>query len=172
MAHALNLLIVDEKKQIADPLMHYLYDRFGNRVDVSSCFDAETCIQKISNRSHVLILDYPIVGENKSPNKGTTRVLDMFYRIKKRSPQNQVSIITSALDVPKATEEIERKTNQYVLRRERYVRKAAQFFDQTVMVPFRKKFHEFNVQDFIVMFIISFCIMAFIYFAFMEIFVG
>ena len=166
MARSLNLLIIDEKKQIADPLSKYLNDRFGSRVDISTCYDAEGCLLKMSPRSHILILDYPA----KNENKGTNKVMDLFNRIRKRGPQNKISIISSAEDMPKATEEIERKTNEYVLRREQYVEKAMLLIDQTLMPPFRKKFHEYNVQDFVVMFAIAFCSMAFIYFVFLRIF--
>lgn len=167
MKNSLQILILDEKKQMFTSLTKYLQNRFGKRLAITNCSDSETSLQMINPNSHVLILDYL----EKNEQWGINNASEIFNRIKSKNSQNQILILTANEYLPEASLEIELKASQYVLRREQYMQKIKLLFDENIMPTFTKEFREYNVKDFILMFIIAFGSMAIIYFACLSIFV-
>ncbi len=164
----LNLLIVDDNKLISGPLSKHLHDRFGMRINISSFFDEESCMLKIDERSNVIVLDYFLNnGDNKTKNG-----LDIFNSIKKRSPNIEVTMITSNEAIPEAIEEMQRGASDYIIKRERYLQKMLVMLNRIVLspvyhrvlspihrrvvLPIRKIIEDYTLQDYLTMFIVAF----------------
>ncbi len=59
-----NLFIVDDNRLLATDLKHYLQNRFGNDLQISTFDDGESCLLRVNNDTHIVILDYLLEGEN------------------------------------------------------------------------------------------------------------
>lgn len=165
MSNTLNLLIIDDNRLIIGPLTKYLVDRYGSKIVISAFKNPESCLLKIDRNSHVLILDYFSGPEDKVKNG-----LNMYHTIKSQSPLTKVTVFSSTGDITHATDEIKHHVNEYVMKRAKYLPTAYRGFQQGVLHPMRQRIREFTIQDYLVMFIISFLAMAVIYFACIKLF--
>ena len=60
----INLFIVDDNKLLVTDLKHYLQNRFGAGVTISTFDTGEGCLEKVNENTHVVILDYFLDGKN------------------------------------------------------------------------------------------------------------
>jgi len=51
----MNLFIVDDNRLMVNDLKHYLQNRFGVSIKVSTFDDGESCLKKIDKETHILI---------------------------------------------------------------------------------------------------------------------
>ena len=165
MSNALNLLIIDDNRLIIESLTKYLNDRYGSRISILSFNDVESCLLKVDQRSHVLILYYFSGPEDKVKNG-----MDMYHTLKSRSPSTRAKVFSSTGDITNATDEIKHKVNEYVMKRVQSLQQAFRLFDEGFVHPVRQRIREFTIKDYVMMFVISFITMAVIYFAFVKIF--
>ncbi len=165
MSNALNLLIIDDNRLIIDSLTKYLVDRYGSRISIASFVNAESCLLKMDDKSHVLILDYFSGPEDKVKNG-----LDMYHTIKMKKPGAKATVFSSSGDVASAIEEIKHKVNDYVMKRMQYLQTTLRVFEEGFIHPVRQKIREFTIKDYMMMFFISFLAMAIIYFACIKLF--
>lgn len=178
---ALNLLLIDGNKQIANTLSKYLYDRFGIRISVSCYYDEESCMSHVDERSHVIILDYFANGD-----RNNKMGLGIFNSIKKRSPKTEVTMLTSSEGILLATEEMQRGVSNYILKRERYLHKVLLLFnrmilspayryvifpiDVRIVVPIRKIIEDYTLKNYLTMFIVAFVSVGVLVFLGLKIF--
>jgi DNA-binding NarL/FixJ family response regulator len=123
----LNLYIVDDNKSMVYALKHYLNERFGEKISISTFFDGETCLQNIRDETDVVILDY-FLGERNGN--------EILKCIKQINPRTEVIMLSSNEDLETAIESYKLGANNYVLKGSSAWRKISRlvksFFEQPI----------------------------------------
>lgn len=162
---ALNLLILDDNKVIAGDLSNYLNNRFGARVKIAAFLDADTGIQNIQEKSHVMILDYSLPHEGKGAKSGQK----FFNSIKRLNPKTKVTVFTSDNDIAGATEEMKRGASKYIMKLNLLNAVVVSPFKTVVLpiskvitYPIKRVIHYYNINQYLMMFLVAFASIAFV----------
>ncbi len=59
----LNLFIVDENPLMVSGLQHYLYQKFGSHLNISTYYNAEIALEKVDEKTRIVVLDYNLKGK-------------------------------------------------------------------------------------------------------------
>lgn len=161
---AIDLLILDDNGLMADGLSKYLNQRFGTKVNISTFFDMDECMQKIGKRSHVIVLDYFLNGKDKGAKNG----LKIFNSIKNRIPKIEVTMITSDDDVERATQAMQIGASEYIIDKEPGLYDILILFNKVVFspiktlvtLPVRKIIHYYDIKDYITMYVSAFTLLS------------
>jgi hypothetical protein len=167
----LNLIIIDSNTLLAGSISGYLNNRFGQRINLSTFFDVDKCIETLNEKSHVIILNYFLNGKNKKDE--TKNVRSILNSIKTQKPRAKAIIVTSDGDMAKATEEIQRSISLYILLREQHLHTVLRMFDKLVVspiktiavLPIKKIIHYYSVKNYLMMFLIVFLSVGVLVFA-------
>ena len=62
----LNLYIVAESALVVNGLRHYLENRFGNNVHITSFYDCKSCLKQVKQDTDAIVVDYFIEGKKGS----------------------------------------------------------------------------------------------------------
>lgn len=165
----MNLLIVDKNKQIVDKLSEHLKDKFGMQVNISSFVDAESCMLKVDDKSHVIVLDYFM---NNNENGTSKSPAEIFNVIKAKSPNTKVTMISSEEEAAEAIEEMKKQTSSYVVKHDDGASKLLTELERKsvspaysmiispikvrIIMPIVKIISEYTLRDYLIMFIIAF----------------
>jgi CheY-like chemotaxis protein len=162
---ALNLLILDDNKVIAGELSNYLNNRFGAKIKITAFLDADTGIQSIEEKSHVIILDYSLPNEVKGAKSGQK----FFNSIKRLNPKTKVTVMTSDNDVAGATEEMKIGTSKYIMRLNLLnavvvspFRNVVLPISKVITYPIKRVLHYYGIKQYLMMFLVAFGSIAFI----------
>ena len=60
----LNLFIVDDNQSMVVALKHYIQNKFGKGIKISTFYDGESCIKEVDKDTDLVILDYFLDGKN------------------------------------------------------------------------------------------------------------
>lgn len=60
----LNLFIVDDNQLTVVALKHYIQNKFGKGIKISTFYDGESCIKEVNKNTDLVILDYFLGGKN------------------------------------------------------------------------------------------------------------
>jgi DNA-binding NtrC family response regulator len=84
-----------------------LRERFGNEVVISVFNDGQSCIEKMDEQTHVVILDYYLNGKNG---------LDILQEIKTRNQNTEVIMLSGNEDIVSAIEALKRGAKDYIIK--------------------------------------------------------
>lgn len=107
-----HLFILDTNALLGIPLSRYLSNRFRNRLEISVFFDANSCMEKMTDNTNVIVLNY-LTGDEQTMSSQIT-----FNAIRSLNPKSNVVMIESDKAVSLAAEEIQYKATKYMLIRE------------------------------------------------------
>jgi DNA-binding NtrC family response regulator len=122
----LNLFIVDDDKSMAMTLEHYLNELFGNKLNISTFYDGESCLANINSQTDVVILDYFLKGKNGN---------EILRSIKKLNPRIEVIMLSGNESLETAVMAFELGAKNYVVKSKNAVRKIAKLIKSFFAKP-------------------------------------
>lgn len=152
----LNIFIVDDNKLLVSSVKKYLDDRFVASINISTFFDGESCLRNINERTHIVILDYFLDGENSNSKNG----VEILKEIKKKNAKTEVIMLSRNEDVAVAIESFRAGASEYVVKGDNSLDKLISFINRTITEPIRIMVREFGVPKFLTLFLFVFIGMA------------
>jgi two-component system, OmpR family, response regulator len=146
----LNLFIVDDDKSTAYSLKHYLNDKFGDKLNISTFFDGESCLENIDSETDVVILDYFLNDKNGN---------EILSSIKKRNPRTEVIMLSGNENLETAIESFKLGAKNYVVKGRNALKKIAKLI-RSIMDESVNSLNEFGVTKFVSVFLVTFLTMA------------
>lgn len=150
-----NLFIVDDNKLMVTDLRHYLQNRFGESLEISTFETGELCLQKITQTTDIVILDYDLDGKNG---------LEILKSIKRINPKTEVIMLSANENMAIAIESFRRGATDYVVKGRGSWRKITGVITHILTGPLRILVREFGVTKFMAAFILTFLTMGIIVF--------
>lgn len=148
-----NLFIVDDNKLMVADLSHYLQNRFGESLAISTFETGELCLKQVTTETDLVILDYYLEGKNG---------LEILKSIKKISPRTEVVVLSANEDMAIAIESFRRGATDYVVKGKGSWRKITGVVSHILTAPVRLLVREFGVSKFMAAFITVFLTMGII----------
>ena len=146
----LNLFIVDDNRSMVFALKHYLTNKFGGKLKITTFYDGESCLKNINEQTDVVILDYNLNGKNGN---------EILKEIKELNPRIEVIMLSSNENVETAVEAFRLGAKNYVVKNPNSWRKLNLLINTIFMQPMRL-LREFGVAKFINIFILTFITMG------------
>ena len=147
----INLFIVDDNKLMVADLKHYLQNRFGADVHISTFNNGESCLEKVDKNTHVVILDYFMDGKNG---------LEILKLIKAINPKTEVIMLSSNEDIALAINSFRMGAKDYVLKGQGSWKKITKLVYHIITEPIRILVREFGVSKYMAIFLLTFVLMG------------
>lgn len=147
----INLFIVDDSKLQATDLKHFLHNRFGADINISTFNDGDSCIEKIDKDTHIVILDYTMEGKNG---------LEVLKEIKAINPKTEVIMLSGNEDMAIAIQTFRSGAKDYVIKGQGSLKKLSKLIQVIVMEPIRIMVREFGISKFVAIFLLTFVTMG------------
>src|ERR1700758_4393766 len=147
----LNLFIVDDNRSMVTALKQYLQNKFGFNLNISTFSDGESCLERVTKDTHVVILDHFMEGK-----KG----IDVLKSIKTINPKTEVIMLTSATDINVVKESFKSGAMDYVVKNRTAWNKIAYIINHIVTAPLRILTKEFGISKYLAMFLLTFAAMG------------
>ena len=100
-----NIFIVDDDKVMVTATRQFLERRFGRSVKITTFNDGESCLKKVDETLHLVILDYYMKNKNG---------LEILKSIKTINPKTEVIMLTGNEDMVIAIESLRAGAKNYV----------------------------------------------------------
>lgn len=142
-----NLYIVDDNKLVVADLKHYLQDKFGVSIKITTFNDGESCIEKINQDTDIVILDYFLNGQNG---------LEVLKLIKEKNSKTEVIMLSSNEDISVAIQTFKNGATDYVVKGHGALKKLSKVIYQIITEPIRLIVKEFRISKFIAVFSLTF----------------
>ncbi|MCE3278520.1 MAG: hypothetical protein K0S44_711 [Bacteroidetes bacterium] len=155
----LNLFIVDDNKLMVTDLKHYLQNKFGQSVRVSTFNDGKSCLEKVDKETNIVILDYFMEGENG---------LEVLKSIKSINPKTEVIMLSSNEDIGLAIESFRNGAKDYIVKGSGSWSKLSKLLTMIITEPIRLMVREFGVSKFMATFLLTFTTMGIIVYAALQ----
>jgi DNA-binding NtrC family response regulator len=155
---SLNLFIVDENKSASEELKKYLENRFGEGIRILTFGDKQSCLEKIDDDTHIVILSDTVQGE-----KG----MEILKSIKDINPDTEVIILSEHKDIVLAVESYRAGAKGMVVKGSGSGRKIAGLITRIFTAPIRIIEKELGLSQRIAIFIMIFItigVMLWLYF--------
>jgi DNA-binding NarL/FixJ family response regulator len=150
-AKGVNLFIVDDNKLVVADLKHYLQNRFGSSVNISTFYDGDSCLAHVNSDTHIVILDYFLEGKNG---------LEVLKSIKAINPKTEVIMLSSNENIALVIESFRQGAKDYVVKGHGAVKKIAKLVTFIITEPIRIIARELGVSKFLAAFLLTFVTMA------------
>jgi two-component system response regulator HydG len=124
----INLFIVDDNKLLVADLKNYLQTKFKSSLEISTFYDGESCLKKITKDTHIVILDYFLDGKNG---------LEILKMIKTTNPKTEVIMLSNNEDIAIAIETFRAGAKDYVIKSDGYWKKIINLVNGMVTKPIR-----------------------------------
>lgn len=124
----INLFIVDDDKLLATTLKYYLHDKFGDDIKITIFNDGESCMEKITKYTDIVILDYNMDGKNG---------LEILKSIKAINPKTQVIMLSGNEDMAIAIETFRSGAKDYVAKGVGSWEKLTDLLNSMIIKPIR-----------------------------------
>lgn len=147
----MNLFIVDDNKLVVADLKHYLQEKLGVSLNISTFNDGESCLQKIDKETHIVILDYFLNGQNG---------LEILKLIKAKNPKTEVIMLSSNEDIALAIQTFRNGATDYVVKGQGSLKKISRIVYNIITAPILLLVREFKVSKYMAIFLITFVIMG------------
>lgn len=147
----MNLFIVDDNKLLVTDLKHYLQNRFGVGMKISTFNDGESCLEKVDVNTHIVILDYFLDGKDG---------LEVLKSIKAINPKTEVIMLSGNEDIVLAIETFRSGAKDYVIKGKGAWKKITKLVEYIVTEPIRLMVREFGVSKFMATFLFTFIAMG------------
>lgn len=146
-----NLFIVDDNSLMVTALENYLKNKFGNSLQISTFSDGKSCLEKVDEETHIVILDYYMEGQNG---------LEVLKSIKSINPKTEVIILSSNEDMALAVQTFRAGANDYVLKGHGSWKRITKLITYIVTEPIRILAREFGVSIYMATFLLTFIVMG------------
>ncbi len=147
----INLFIVDDNKLMVADLKHYLQNRFGVSVNISTFENGETCLKKVDKDTNIVILDYFMEGKNG---------LEVLKLIKEVNPKTEVIMLSSNEDIALAINSFRHGAKDYVVKGQGSWKKITKLVNMIITEPIRLIVQEFGISKFAAIFLLTFVTMG------------
>jgi DNA-binding NarL/FixJ family response regulator len=147
----LNLFIVDDNKLMVETMKQYLQSRFGLDIRISTFNDGDSCLAKVDQDTHVVILDYFMEGKNG---------LEVLKAIKTINPKTEVIMLSNNENMALAIETFQAGATDYVVKGSNSWSKISKLVNKIVTAPMRLLVDEFRVSKYMAMFLLTFITMG------------
>ena len=151
----INLFIVDDNKLMVTDLKHYLQNRFGLAVNISTFESGESCLKKVDKDTNIIILDYFLDGKNG---------LEILKLVKEINPKTEVIMLSGNEDVALAIETFRAGAKDYVIKGHASWSKITQLVNMIITEPIRMIVREFGVTKYTAIFLLTFLTMGLVVF--------
>jgi two-component system OmpR family response regulator len=148
---ALNLFIVDDNKSLVMALKQYLQNKFGINLKISTFNDGESCLQKVNEDTHVVILDHYMEGKNG---------VEVLKSIKAINPKTEVIMLSGNEDMGVAIESFRAGAIDYVVKGPTAWARITKLVNHVITAPIRLLTREFGVSKFMAIFLLTFATMG------------
>jgi DNA-binding NtrC family response regulator len=149
-AQGLNLFIVDDNRSMVLALKQYLSNKFEGKLNISTFYDGESCLENIDEQTDVVILDYFLSGKNGN---------EILRAIKELNPRTEVIMLSSNESIETAVESFRLGAKNFVVKNANAWRKLSILVETLVITPFRYVW-EFGVTKFVAIFLATFATMG------------
>jgi DNA-binding NarL/FixJ family response regulator len=154
-----NLFIVDDNLLSATDLKHYLQNRFGKDIIVTIFENGESCLLKVNNDTHIVILDYFLEGKNG---------LEILKSIKKINPATEVIMLSGNEDMGLAIETFRAGAKDYVIKGSSSWKRISKLVSNILLAPIKVIVREFGVSKFAAIFLTTFISVGIVVFIAMQ----
>lgn len=124
----INVFIVDDNKLLVNDLKNCLHESLGAGIQISIFYDGESCLKKIDEKTHIVILDYFMPGKNG---------LETLKSIKAINPKTEVIMLSSNEDIVVAIETFRAGAMDYIIKDKGYWRKIINLINSITIKPIR-----------------------------------
>jgi DNA-binding NtrC family response regulator len=156
----LNLFIVDDNTSMVTALKQYLINRFGISVQISTFSDGESCLEKVDEKTHIVILDHFMQGKNG---------VEILKSIKTINPKTEVIMLSSNEDMAVAIESFRAGATDYVVKGPSSWKKITKLVNHIITAPIRIIVKEFGVSKFMAIFLLTFVTMGIVVFTVLHV---
>ena len=150
-AQGINMFLVDDNKLTVTDLKHFLSNRFGADLNISVFYDGESCLEKIDEKTHIVILDYFLDGKNG---------LEVLKLIKEINPKTEVIMLSSNEDIVLAIDTFRNGATDYVIKGNGSLKKISKLVYRIITEPIRIIVREFGVSKYMAIFLLTFVSMG------------
>lgn len=154
-----NLFIVDDNLLLAADLKYYLQNRFGKDIIVTTFENGESCLLKVNNDTHIVILDYFLEGKNG---------LEILKSIKKINPNTEVIMLSGNEDMGLAIETFRAGAKDYVIKGSSSWKRISKLVSHILLAPIKVIVREFGVSKFAAIFLTTFISIGLVVFIAMQ----
>jgi DNA-binding NtrC family response regulator len=147
----LNLFIVDDNRSMVTALKQYLQNKFGFGLKISTFNDGESCLQKINDNTHIVILDHHMQGKDG---------VEVLKSIKAINPKTEVIMLSGSTDITVAINSFKAGAIDYVVKGPRSWNKITSLVNRLITTPIKIIAREFGVSKYMAMFMITFVVMG------------
>lgn len=102
-----NIFIVDDNKLMVSTLETFLKSKFGDNINITTFNDGESCLERVTNDLHIVILDYALKGKNG---------IEILHSIKLTNPKTEVIMLSGHEDMALAIESFRAGAKDYVVK--------------------------------------------------------
>lgn len=155
-AQKLNIFILNDNLEVAGKLRRYLKKRFGDLLNISLFLNSRTCINMMYRQVNMVVVD-DYLYENGS--KGMSGI-EVLKKIKDKSPNTEVVILTSDENVGLAVEAMKSGAKDYIINRIGAWQRVQNLIDRSISQPIKYLVSEFGVPKFMGIFFLTFATMA------------
>lgn len=153
---AINLYILNDNVETAGKLRKYLVKRFGNLLNISLFFSSRSCLRMMGNQVDLVVLDDYLREGGRTGTQGT----EVLKKIKDRSPNTEVVILTTHEDIGSAVEAMRLGARDYIPDRMGAWQRIQAIIDQRIKQPIRNFVAEYGVNVFVAVFSLTFLTMG------------
>lgn len=154
-----NLFIVDDNLLSAEDLKHYLQNRFGKDIIVTTFANGESCLLKVNNETHIVILNYLLEGKNG---------LEILKSIKKINPNTEVIMLSGKEDMGLAIETFRAGAKDYIIKGSNSWKRISKLVSNILLAPIKIIVREFGVSKFAAIFLTTFISVGAVVFIVMQ----
>lgn len=154
-----NLFIVDDNLLSAEDLKHYLQNRFGKDIIVTTFENGESCLLKVNNETHIVILNYFLEGKNG---------LEILKSIKKINPNTEVIMLSGKEDIGLAIETFRAGAKDYIIEGSSSWKRISKLVSNILLAPIKIIVREFGVSKFAAIFLTTFISLGAVVFIVMQ----
>ncbi|HTA26289.1 MAG TPA: response regulator [Bacteroidia bacterium] len=144
---ALNIFIVDDNKAAGIELKKYLWDKFGDRVEITAFTDGKSCLEEVESDTHLVIITC-----SPSDEKG----LLILKSIKAASPATEVIMLVERESIVLAIESYKAGAKELVVKENGSEKKLSYLIRRIVMAPIRIIVKELGLSQRLAIFFMSF----------------
>jgi DNA-binding NtrC family response regulator len=156
----MNLFIVDDNKLMVSGLKKYLNLRFGKSLNISTFYTGESCLEKVDQKTNLVILDYFLDGKNGN---------EILKMIKKINPKTEVIMLSNNEDVGTAIESFREGAIDYLIKNEQPWKKLIPHVYRAITEPIRRMAKEYGFSKFTIIFLATFILLGAVILFFLKV---
>ncbi len=148
---SLNLFIVDDNKLTGEELQKYLEKRFGEGIKVLVFNDGKSCLEKIDEVTHIVIVNNIVKGEDG---------IEILKSIKEINPKTKVIMLSDHESIGLAIDSYRAGARALIAKDPLLEKKTANLVSRIVTFPIRVIEKELGLPGRIAVFMMTFAIVA------------